>query len=139
MAFLITIFMAYLTSSWKTNVSMVSAWMLWGPHALPAPNTERFRKASSLRAYLHVVAELNTKPWILPPLSNSWIIMTIWLCVALNRIPNMDCYWGGAVPKLNPKLSTPKLLFYHSTQKHQSLPQYPKPFSRFIVQTHVKL
>ena len=32
---------------------------------------------------------------VLPPLSNSWIIITIWL-IALNRTPNIDCYWGGS-------------------------------------------
>ena len=29
------------------------------------------------------------------PLSNSWIMTIIWLCIALNRTPNIDCYWGG--------------------------------------------
>ena len=38
--------------------------------------------------------------WILPPLSNSWMIFSIWLYIALNRTPNMDCYWMGAVPKV---------------------------------------
>ena len=38
--------------------------------------------------------------WVLPPLSNSWIIPVIWLYIALNRTPNKDCYWGGAVPKV---------------------------------------
>ena len=33
--------------------------------------------------------------WVLPPLSNSWIIITIWLYISLNRTPNIDCYWGG--------------------------------------------
>ena len=37
-------------------------------------------------------------PWVLPPLSNSWIIVIIWLYIALNRTPNIDCYWVGAVP-----------------------------------------
>ena len=31
--------------------------------------------------------------WLLPPLSNSWIILKIWLYIALNRTPNIDCYW----------------------------------------------
>ena len=31
-----------------------------------------------------------------PPLSNSWIIVIIWLYIALNRTPNMDCYWEGS-------------------------------------------
>ena len=35
--------------------------------------------------------------WVLPPLSNSWIITIIWLYIALNRTPNIDCYWVGAV------------------------------------------
>ena len=38
--------------------------------------------------------------WVLPPLSNSWIIIIIWLYVALHRTPNVDCYWVGAVPKV---------------------------------------
>ena len=38
--------------------------------------------------------------WVLPPLSSSGIISTIWLYIALNRTPNIDCYWVGAVPKL---------------------------------------
>ena len=42
---------------------------------------------------------------VLPPLSNSWIIIVIWLYIALDRTPNIDCYWGGSIqPKpLNPK------------------------------------
>ena len=28
-------------------------------------------------------------------LSNSWIISIIQLYIALNRTPNIDCYWGG--------------------------------------------
>ena len=31
--------------------------------------------------------------WVLPPLSNSWIIVIIRLYIALNRTPNIDCYW----------------------------------------------
>ena len=36
----------------------------------------------------------------LPSLSNSWIIIIIWLYIALDRTPNIDCYWVGAVPKV---------------------------------------
>ena len=36
-----------------------------------------------------------------PPLSSSWIIIRIGLCIALESTPNIDCYWEGAVPKLN--------------------------------------
>ena len=39
--------------------------------------------------------------WVLPPLSNSWMILSmIWLYIALNRTPSIDCYWVGAVPKV---------------------------------------
>ena len=44
---------------------------------------------------------LNPEPWVLPPLSNSWIINIVWLYTALNRILHIDCYWVGAVPNLN--------------------------------------
>ena len=37
---------------------------------------------------------------VLPPLSNSWIVMILWLYIALNGTPNIDCYWVGAVPKI---------------------------------------
>ena len=39
--------------------------------------------------------------WVLPPLSNSWMLIIIQLYIALNRTPNVDCYWGGAVPKVH--------------------------------------
>ena len=32
---------------------------------------------------------------VLHPLSNSWIIIIIWLYIALNRTANIDCYLGG--------------------------------------------
>ena len=34
------------------------------------------------------------------PPSNSWTIIIIWFYIALNRTPNIDCYWGGAVPQV---------------------------------------
>ena len=37
--------------------------------------------------------------WVLSPLSNSWITNIIWLYIALDRTPNIDCYWVGAAPK----------------------------------------
>ena len=37
---------------------------------------------------------------VLPPLSNSWIINILWLYIALNRTPKLNCYWVGAVPKV---------------------------------------
>ena len=30
--------------------------------------------------------------WALAALSNSWIIIILWLYIALNRTPNIDCY-----------------------------------------------
>ena len=38
--------------------------------------------------------------WVPSPLSNSGIITIIGLYIALNRTPNIDCYWAGAVTKL---------------------------------------
>ena len=37
-------------------------------------------------------------PWVLSPPSNSWIITIKWLYIALNKTPNIACYWVGAVP-----------------------------------------
>ena len=37
---------------------------------------------------------------VLPPITNSWIIIIIGLYKALNRTRNIDCYWEGAVPKV---------------------------------------
>ena len=51
--------------------------------------------ASPLRSPQPERVQLNPKPWVLPPLSNSWIIIIVGLCIALNRTPNIDCYWGG--------------------------------------------
>ena len=34
------------------------------------------------------------------PPTNSWILIIIGLYIALNRTPNINCYWGGAVPKV---------------------------------------
>ena len=44
----------------------------------------------------------NSKPWILPPLINSWII-SIHVCVyrAINMNPIIDSEWVGAGPSLN--------------------------------------
>ena len=38
--------------------------------------------------------------WIPPPHSKGWIIIVIWLYIALNRTLNMDCDWVGPVPKV---------------------------------------
>ena len=43
--------------------------------------------------------------WVLPPLSNSWIINILELHIALNRTPNIDCYWVGAVPNVTTMLN----------------------------------
>ena len=59
----------------------------------------RFRFSSSLHSSKSHLSGCSND-WILPPLSNSWIIITVWLYIALNRTPNIDCYWVGAVPKV---------------------------------------
>ena len=41
------------------------------------------------------IPAMKPRPWILPPLSNSWIIFIIWLHIARNRTPNINCYWVG--------------------------------------------
>ena len=38
--------------------------------------------------------------WIQPPLSNSWMMNIIWLYIELNKTPNIDYRWVGAVPKV---------------------------------------
>ena len=30
--------------------------------------------------------------WVLPPLSNSWVMIIVWVYIALSRTPNIDCY-----------------------------------------------
>ena len=32
---------------------------------------------------------------VLRPVSSSWIIIILWLYIALRRTPNINCYWGG--------------------------------------------
>ena len=56
-------------------------------------------------------------PWVLPPLSNSWIITIIWLYMALNRTPNIDCYWVETVPKSyhNLVLGVPSIGYHPSS------------------------
>ena len=41
------------------------------------------------------------------PLSNSWIIVLIWLCKALNRTPNIDSYWVGGCTQVLALVSPP--------------------------------
>ena len=62
------------------------------------------------------------RPWVLPPLSNSWIIFLIWLYIALNRTPIIDCCWVGAVPNpnLNPNSCDGRSLRRQSTCVLQS-------------------
>ena len=38
--------------------------------------------------------------WVLPPLTNSLIIIILGLYIALNMTPSIDCYWEGAVHNL---------------------------------------
>ena len=37
------------------------------------------------------------RPWVLPPLSNSWITVLVELCPALILAPTIDCFWVGAI------------------------------------------
>ena len=39
-----------------------------------------------------VYARSERNGWVLPPLSNSWIIIIKGLFIALNRTPNINCY-----------------------------------------------
>ena len=43
---------------------------------------------------------LHTVDDLFKGLSNSWIIHILWSYIAINRTPNIDCYWVGAVPKV---------------------------------------
>ena len=53
-------------------------------------------KVWGLRFGIPGLAELyGTYSVLPPPLSNSWIISILWLYIALNGTPNVDCYWGG--------------------------------------------
>ena len=90
------------------------------PHGDPS-TTMMFLKVRGLRSSMKPKFEPQTlnlifsypekcKPSVLPPLSNSWIRIIIWLYIALNRTPNIYCYWVGAVPNLNPKSVTASLL-----------------------------
>ena len=49
---------------------------------------------------------MKPRPWILLPLSNSWIIFIVWLHIAIHRSPNINCCWVGAVPNLDLKPSS---------------------------------
>ena len=69
-----------------------------------ARRAKRQRKSSSAPtvAIIHTriaVCRMTTSStvmiWVLPPLSDRRIISMIWLYIALNRTPNIDCYWGG--------------------------------------------
>ena len=59
--------------------------------------------ANSMDNEMEAGVTLNPKPWVLPPLSNSWMIVILWLYIALNRTPTIACHWVGAVPNLKPK------------------------------------
>ena len=39
-------------------------------------------------------AGLSPINWVLPPLSNSWIMNIMWVYIALSRTPTINCYWG---------------------------------------------
>ena len=62
------------------------------PAALHQVSENGFQNGQGLQTRAAWVSGLG---WILPPLSNSWINTIIWLYLALNRTPNIDCYWVG--------------------------------------------
>ena len=68
----------------------------WELRCLQKPCYPGSPRSHDPRMVFEVVARI---PWVLPPLSNSWIISIIWVFIALKRTPNIDCYWVGAVPK----------------------------------------
>ena len=49
--------------------------------------------------------------WVLPPLSNNGITTIILLYIALNRTPDIDCYWEGAVPNFYYSMSLRTMAF----------------------------
>ena len=72
----------------------LTSWGFWGPGFSNNPVTHVFICADD-NASKNSRNNANPKPWVLPPLSNTWIIIKIWLYIALNRTHSIDCYWGG--------------------------------------------
>ena len=107
----------------KAHTSLVLSWVM---EATTADGLMYLVEASGGPSKI----SLNPKPWVLPPLSNSWIILTIWVYIALNRTPNTDCYWGRAVPNLNPK---PQTLLATGTVRRDDLGKGQFPHSLLIL------
>ena len=67
-------------------------------------------------------------PWVLPPLSYGWTITIIGLYIALNRTPNIDGYWVGAVPKIYPTPTLPgSMPRFLSINRRLGILPSPKP------------
>ena len=91
----------YNSSMWFHMLMLASAWRTKEMRKPALAFRLGFRVMRAVKAVSPKT--LNPKPWVLPPHSNSWIMITIWLYIALKRTPTIDCYWVGAVPNLNPK------------------------------------
>ena len=70
---------------------------------------------------------------MLPPLGNCWIIIVIWLYIALNRTPNIDCYWGGQYPT-SMKLDLPLTA---GTARHLTVSSAPRRKELRLIIPHI--
>ena len=74
---------------------------LWKlPHAVQVVTGYASRSKAPNSKSVILGLRVGFRLWILPPLSNSWVIIKIWIYTALNRTTNIDCYCVGAVPNL---------------------------------------
>ena len=74
-------------------------WYTGGPTCIADFVRDLSGKGFNLRDQEWSAALLGSSIGYCPTLRNSWIIIIIWLYIALNRTPNIDCYCVGAVPK----------------------------------------
>ena len=85
-------------------------------------------------------------PWVLPPLSNSWITVIIWLYLALSRTPSHILLLGGGTTQVLPNPNPNTLLNpdaarglagtlprASTTRAPQTGSQNPKPKCRPII------
>ena len=74
-------------------------------HGIPNPLSQN-------QGFLFLGVSIIRITWILPLLSNGWIIIVICLYIAINRIPNIDCYRGrGQYPTYN--IGVPLFMDFH--------------------------
>ena len=73
--------------------------MFWASHLLDSVYAQIVSGVIKVQSFFfECVLQTMWLGWVLPPLSNSWIILIFitLLYIALNRTPNIDCYWGGS-------------------------------------------